>query len=152
MVRGYSRNVCKTERGIKSLGRQMTKWLLQETGWNKPSQTFADDAPPYTRISFQRLKPTHLITLAAPWLDISSENPSYINIALDSGFLGRTGQDLGLIHRFNQTFDRPDSPPLRDSRPILRLLFLPNSPAHKVVRRFEKGLFMRMWLMMELCR
>ena len=163
VIRGYSGNVCKTERGIKWLGKRMGKWLLQETLWLEQVGCFAPDAPPYSRISFvghslggvvqnfaiafvelatkgeffRKLRPVHLITLASPWLGVSAENPAYVKLALDVGLIGRTGQDLGLMTRLGQRLDNfPDKKQIRDSRPILRLLALPNSPAHRVVRRF----------------
>lgn len=163
VVRGYSGNVCKTERGIKYLGRRMARWLLHETLWLDQVGIFAPEAPPYSRISFighslggvvqnfaiayiekvtrgqffRKLRPVHLITLAAPWLGVSAENPAYVKIALDLGLVGRTGQDLGLMARLGQRFDHvTEGKQIRDSRPILRLLALPNSPAHRVVRRF----------------
>src|SRR5271154_6131122 len=41
------------------------------------------------------------------------------------------------MNRLGQRFDHlPDQKQIRDSRPILRLLALPNSPAHRVVKRF----------------
>jgi hypothetical protein len=163
IVRGYSGNVCKTERGIKWLGKRMARWLLRETLWLEQVGMFAPDAPPYSRISFighslggvvqnfaiamvelmtngeffRRLRPVHLITLASPWLGVSAENPAYVKLALDVGLIGRTGQDLGLMNRLGQRFDNlPDQKQIRDSRPILRLLALPNSPAHRVIKRF----------------
>jgi len=163
IVRGYSGNVCKTERGIKWLGKRMARWLLHETLWLDQVGCFAPDAPPYSRISFvghslggvvqnfaiamvelttngeffRKLRPVHLITLASPWLGVSAENPAYVKLALDVGLIGRTGQDLGLMNRLGQRFDNvPDKKQIRDSRPILRLLALPNSPAHRVIRRF----------------
>ena len=141
----------------------MARWLLHETLWLDQVGCFAPDAPPYSRISFvghslggvvqnfaiamvelmtngeffRRLRPVHLITLASPWLGVSAENPAYVKLALDVGLIGRTGQDLGLMNRLGQRFDNlPDKKQIRDSRPILRLLALPNSPAHRVVRRF----------------
>ena len=163
VIRGYSGNVCKTERGIKWLGTRMGRWLLQETLWLEQVGCFAPDAPPYSRISFighslggvvqnfaiafielatngeffRKLRPVHLITLASPWLGVSAENPAYVKLALDVGFIGRTGQDLGLMNRLGQRFESlPDKKQIRDSRPILRLLALPTSPAHRVIRRF----------------
>lgn len=163
IVRGYSGNVCKTERGIKHLGRRMANWLLHETLWLHEVGCFAPDAPAYSRISFighslggvvqnfaiamvelltngqffKRLRPVHLITLASPWLGVSAENPAYVKLALDMGLIGRTGQDLGLMNRLGQRFDgAPEQKPIRDSRPILRLLALPDSPAHRVIKRF----------------
>ena len=163
IVRGYSGNVCKTERGIKWLGKRLARWLLHETLWLDQVGCFAPDAPPYSRISFighslggvvqnfaiamvelmtngqffRKLRPVHLITLASPWLGVSAENPAYVKLALDVGLIGRTGQDLGLMSRLGQRFDNvPDKKQIRDSRPILRLLALPNSPAHRVIRLF----------------
>jgi hypothetical protein len=163
IIRGYSGNVCKTERGIKYLGRRMANWLLHETLWLDEMGCFAPDAPPFSRISFighslggvvqnfaiamvelltngqffKRLRPVHLITLASPWLGVSAENPAYVKLALDMGLIGRTGQDLGLMNRLGQRLDgAPEQKPIRDSRPILRLLALPDSPAHRVLKRF----------------
>jgi Putative serine esterase (DUF676) len=163
VVRGYCGNVCKTERGIKWLGKRMARWLLKETLWLEQVGCFAPDAPPYSRISFighslggvvqnfaiamvelmtngdffRKLRPVNLITLAAPWLGVSAESPSYVKLALDVGLVGRTGQDLGLMHRLGHKSDNiSESTQIRDSRPILRLLALPTSPAHRVIRRF----------------
>jgi hypothetical protein len=163
VIRGYRGNVCKTERGIKYLGRRMARWLLQETLWLDQVGCFAPEAPPYSRISFighslggvvqnfaiamiesmtqgeffRKLRPVHLITLASPWLGVSAENPAYVKVALDMGLIGRTGQDLGLMNRLGQRFETvPDQKLIRDSRPILRLLALPGSPAHRIVKRF----------------
>jgi Putative serine esterase (DUF676) len=163
VVRGYCGNICKTERGIRWLGKRMARWLLHETLWLDQLGLFAPDAPPYSRISFighslggvvqnyaiamielitngeffRKLRPVHLITLASPWLGVSAENPAYVKLALDVGLIGRTGQDLGLMNRLGQKIEaQPDQKAIRDSRPILRLLALPNSPAHRVIRRF----------------
>lgn len=163
IVLGYKGNVCKTERGVKYLGKRMARWLLRETLWLDQLGCFAPDAPPYSRISFighslggvvqnyaiamiellthgeffQKLKPVNLITLAAPWLGVSAENPAYVKLVLDMGFVGRTGQDLGMMSRLGQKLEgTATEQKIRDSRPILRLLALPNSPCHRVVKRF----------------
>ena len=163
VIRGFGGNVCKTERGIKWLGKRMARWLLHETLWLDQVGCFAHDAPPYSRISFighslggvvqtyaiamielmtngeffRKLRPVHLITLASPWLGISAESPAYVKLALDVGLIGRTGQDLGLMNRLGQKIEaQPDKKAIRDSRPILRLLALAGSPAHRVIRRF----------------
>jgi hypothetical protein len=39
VIRGYSGNVCKTERGIKYLGKRMARWLLHETLHRKHHRT-----------------------------------------------------------------------------------------------------------------
>ena len=48
---------------------------------------------------FQKIQPVNFITMAAPLLGLSNENPLYIRFALDFGLVGRTGQDLGLTWR-----------------------------------------------------
>jgi Putative serine esterase (DUF676) len=149
IVLGYNGNVRKTEIGIELLGKRMATWLLAEMLWLPDIHSFAPDAPRYSRISFighsqggvvqlvaigeidrvtngkffERYRPVNLITLASPWLGISSENPAYVSLALDSGVLGLTGQDLALM-------PRPNRPP------ILARIALPDSHCHCVVRTF----------------
>lgn len=157
VVRGYSGNVRKTEYGLEYLGKHMAQWLLAETLWLPDVSAFAPDAPRYSRISFighslgglvqnvaineidrltkgvffQKFRPVNLITLASPWLGVSAENPAYVNIALDTGVLGLTGQDLSLISKLSHR-----APGIVRS-PILRRLAKPTSHAHRVIRTFR---------------
>src|SRR5579862_7188984 len=156
VVRGYSGNVRKTEFGLAYLGKHMAQWLLAETLWLTDVCSFAPDAPRYSRISFighslggvvqnvaineidkltkgmffQKLRPVNLITLASPWLGVSAENPAYVNIALDTGVLGLTGQDLSLMSKLSHRAPGILKPP------ILARLAQPSSYAHRIIRTF----------------
>lgn len=157
VVCGYRGNVRQTEYGLEYQGVQMARWLLAETLWLLDVHAFAPDAPRYSRISFighslggvvqnvaigeidrvtkgmffHKMRPVHLITLASPWLGVSAENPTYVNIALDTGVLGLTGQDLSLMSKLTR------HQPGVLKAPILVRLAQPHSHAHKIIRLFR---------------
>lgn len=100
---------------------------------------------------FQKIQPVNFVTMAAPLLGLSNENPLYVRFALDFGLVGRTGQDLGLTWRA-PTIARngwsamiagfggsnaEQEPRHEDprSKPLLRIL--PSGPAHQVLKMFR---------------
>lgn len=100
---------------------------------------------------FNHIKPVNFVTMAAPFLGLSNENPMYVRFALDFGLVGRTGQDLGLTWRpptiarsgWSAVIaglggagndERPEQEDPR-SKPLLRIL--PSGPAHQVLKMFR---------------
>ncbi|QIW95719.1 hypothetical protein AMS68_001237 [Peltaster fructicola] len=100
---------------------------------------------------FDVIEPVNFVTMAAPMLGLSNENPMYVKFALDFGLVGRTGQDLGLTWRpphlakggwnallaglsagSNHKEEKQEDP---TAKPLLRIL--PTGPAHHVLRKFR---------------
>ncbi|KAK7418535.1 hypothetical protein QQX98_003880 [Neonectria punicea] len=217
IVRGYSGNATKTERGIKYLGKRLARYVLSTTYPDQPflpsrkgatdpvlhptkgDKTESNIEPAHkhstvllnhskeyleqhqrpfkiTSISFiahslgglvqtyaiayiqkhspqffDLIKPINFITLATPFLGLSNENPLYVKFALDFGFVGRTGKDLGLTWRaptiarsgwgaivgnLGETAHKKvygESQP--ESKPLLRIL--PTGPAHTALKKFR---------------
>lgn len=147
IVRGYFDNVCRTERGIKYLGRRLGDYILKDLAPITPPQ----GTPAVSKISFighslggliqtfaiahiqafepnffKRVQPVNFITLATPFLGISNENPGYVKFALDIGFAGKTGQDLGLTWK-------PSTK--KAHKPLLQVL--PTGPTHEALKLFR---------------
>jgi len=138
VVRGYTGNVCRTERGVKYLGRRLAEWIVrsvvpdigadsvQKISFIAHSlgglvQTFAiayiqHNGPEF----FDKIHPENFITLASPLLGISNENPAYVNIFLSVGIVGKTGRDLGL----------------KGNKPLL--LLLPSKSTRKILAKFKR--------------
>ena len=138
VVRGYTGNVCRTERGVKYLGRRLAEWIVQfvipDLGAGSVGkisfiahslgglvQTFAiayiqHNWPHF----FENIQPENFITLASPLLGISNENPAYVNIFLSVGIVGKTGRDLGL----------------KGNKPLL--LLLPSRSTRGVLAKFKR--------------
>lgn len=210
IVRGFSGNATRTERGIKYLGKRLARYILSMTYPDQPylppsskaswASLWTEGATPpskktsegeatgnalvdnivrpfkITSISFighslggliqtyaiaycqkhspeifNLITPINFITLATPFLGLGNENPLYIKFALDSGLVGRTGQDLGLTWRAptlaRSGFDalmsnlgemaqkkvKGDEHP--ESKPLLRIL--PTGPAHVALKKFR---------------
>ncbi|KAK9487791.1 putative serine esterase-domain-containing protein [Lipomyces starkeyi] len=145
IVRGYFDNVCRTERGVKYLGKRLAQHIatsLREPNVKKISfighslgglvMTYAiaflhAHYPDF----FEMIEPVNFIALATPFLGLSNENPLYVKFALDFGVVGKTGQDLGLTWK-------PASPFTSSivSKPLLRIL--PTGPAAEILRRFKR--------------
>lgn len=144
IVRGYMGNVCKTEKGVKYLGRRVADYVLNDLCSTKDgnivpqkisfiahslgglTQTFAvAHIQTLDPSFFERVKPVHFICLATPFLGISNENPAYVRMALDFGFVGKTGQDLGLTWK----------PTPKKKKPLLRIL--PMGPGHIALKSFK---------------
>lgn len=156
IVRGYFENVCKTEKGIKFLGRRLGDYIMKDlmpslaepvsASLNKGKsrkvkisfighslgglvQTFAlahiQNIDPQF---FNIYEPENFICLACPFLGISNENPGYVKVALDLGFVGKTGRDLGMTWK-------PSSPG-KDRKPLLQIL--PSGPTHVVLEKFKR--------------
>lgn len=138
VIRAYSGNVCKTERGIKYLGRRLAEYIVKDSmdGLNQdqvekisfighslggPVQTFAISYINFNYPNFfDKIKPENFITMASPLLGISNENPTYVKVFLKFGIVGKTGQDLNLD----------------GSHPLL--LLLPSEPTRKILKKFKR--------------
>lgn len=100
---------------------------------------------------FAQIEPVNFVTMAAPMLGLSNENPMYVRFALDFGLVGRTGQDLGLTWRppvlakggwnamisglSNGSSEKESRQPDPGAKPLLRIL--PTGPAHQVLKLFR---------------
>lgn len=138
VVRAYFDNVCKTERGVKYLGRRLAEYIIYDStkGLNEdklekisfishslggPVQTFAISYINYNYpLFFQKIKPENFITIASPLLGISNENPVYVKVFLKFGIVGKTGQDLNL----------------EGNQPLL--LLLPSENTRKILKMFKR--------------
>ena len=137
VIRAYFDNVCKTERGIKYLGRRLAEFIINDSlnGLNNnvnkisfighslggPVQTFAISYINYNYPEFfKQIHPENFITLASPLLGISNENPAYVKAFLKFGIVGKTGQDLNLD----------------GNQPLL--LLLPSEPTRKILKKFKR--------------
>ncbi|ODQ48609.1 hypothetical protein PICMEDRAFT_25204, partial [Pichia membranifaciens NRRL Y-2026] len=137
VIRAYSGNVCKTERGIKYLGRRLAEYIVKDSleGLNGmvekisfishslggPVQTFAISYINFNYPDFfERIKPENFIAMASPMLGISNENPTYVKVFLKFGIVGKTGQDLNLD----------------GAQPML--LLLPSEPTRKILKAFKR--------------
>lgn len=144
VVKAFFGNIGKTERGIKYLGSRVAEYiidlitendLLNDGKVEKISfighslggcvQTFAIA---YLKINFpwffDKIKPVNFITLASPLLGVVNENPKVVEWVLLAGFVGKSGQELGLKVVEN------------DSKPLL--LLLPTGPTHEVLKQFKR--------------
>jgi hypothetical protein len=137
IVRGYHHNVCKTEKGVKYLGIQLAKYVVQQLKDDQITkisfighslggliQVFAMT---YIEINcpwiFKKAQPVNFIGLASPFLGIVTDNPAYVKAALIFGVVGKTGQDLGL-----ESINGED--------PLLKKLSLEES-THRVLKKFK---------------
>ncbi|KAK9455758.1 putative serine esterase-domain-containing protein [Dipodascopsis uninucleata] len=145
IVRGFFDNVCRTERGVKYLGKRVAIYIatvLREPNVKKISfvghslggltMTYAiayihAHYPDF----FQKIEPINFIALATPLLGLSNENPLYVKFALDFGLVGKTGQDLGLTWKPSSPFSSSIA-----SKPLLRIL--PTGPAAEILKRFKR--------------
>ncbi|CAR28604.1 hypothetical protein ZYGR_0S02380 [Zygosaccharomyces rouxii] len=110
VVKGYTGNVCQTEKGVKYMGTRLAKYIaeeLYEESVGKISfiahslgglvQTFAIS---YIAVKypwfFQRVRPINFICIASPFLGVVTDNPAYVNLLLSFGVIGKSGQDLSL--------------------------------------------------------
>jgi hypothetical protein len=213
IVRGFSGNATRTERGIKYLGKRLARYILSMTYPDQPylpsskkaaegiTTAFKADADksegkpahkhstihlakhyeqprPFqiTSISFighslgglvqtyaiayiqkhspqffDLIRPINFIALASPLLGLSNENPLYVKFALDTGLVGRTGQDLGLTWRAptiarsswgaivstlgESAHKKVMGEVQPESKPLLRIL--PTGPAHAALKKFR---------------
>lgn len=142
VVKGYFGNIGKTERGIKYLGSRVAEFIIDLVTENELFnngkvkkisfvghslggcvQTFAIA---YLKVNFpwffDVIKPINFITLASPLLGVVNENPLVVKWVLLAGFVGNTGQELGLKYLEN------------GAKPLL--LLLPAGPTHEVLKKF----------------
>ncbi|SCU81922.1 LADA_0C01860g1_1 [Lachancea dasiensis] len=138
VVKGYTGNVCKTEKGVKYLGTRLAEHIVKELYHERVKkislvghslgglvQTFAIA---YISVNypwfFEKVEPINFITLASPLLGIVTDNPAYVNLLLTFGIVGKTGQDLGL-----KELHEGDKP---------LLYFLPGEPTKEILKRFKR--------------
>ena len=139
ICKGFTDNVCKTERGVKYLGKRLAHWIVNELiPTYRPRkmsflahslgglvQTYALGYIQATRPeAFKGIQLENFIALASPFLGISNENPGYVQFVLDFGFVGKTGRDLGL------------SWSVGTKKPLLQRL--PNKHTRRILRRFVR--------------
>ncbi|AQZ10691.1 YDL109C and ROG1 (YGL144C) [Zygosaccharomyces parabailii] len=110
MVKGYTGNVCQTERGIKYMGTRLAKYIVEDLydesikkisfvghSLGGPVQSFAIA---YIAVKhpwfFQKVAPINFVSMASPFLGIVTDNPAYVNLLLSFGVIGKAGQDLSL--------------------------------------------------------
>ena len=99
---------------------------------------------------FDEIRPINFVTMAAPFLGLSNENPLYVKFALDFGLVGRTGQDLGLTWRaptmvrsgwgamiggIGSEGQRARKQPDPGAKPLLRIL--PTGHTYQVLKKFR---------------
>lgn len=156
MVRGYSGNVGKSEKGIKYLGTRVANYVLKVVDESPysidrisfvahslggPVQAYAIAFIRWTRPDFfKTIMPVNFIIMASPMLGIT-EFPKAVTFALDLGMLGATGRDLTLRHKFPSVMkktkhgkDVDESTRRLTAKPILEQMTLP--PAHQVFESF----------------
>lgn len=138
VVKGYTGNICQTERGIKYLGTKLAEYIVNELyddsvakisfighSLGGPVQVFAIAyiAAKYPWF-FKKVTPINFIAIASPFLGIVTDNPAYINLLLSFGVIGKAGQDLSLEKE-------PDN-----QLPLLALL--PGNPVKGVMSLFKR--------------
>lgn len=138
ICKGYTGNVCRTERGVKYLGRRLAIWLVNELiPTYKPAKlsfvahSLGGLIQAYALGYIEATQPEALhgielvnfIALASPFLGISNENPGYVQFALNFGVVGKTGRDLGLAWAPGE------------STPLLERI--PGDSTQKILRRFR---------------
>ncbi|SCV04222.1 LANO_0G08900g1_1 [Lachancea nothofagi CBS 11611] len=138
VVKGFSGNVCKTEKGVRYLGTRLAEYIVKELYSERVTkislighslgglaQTFAIA---YISINypwfFEKVQPINFVTLASPLLGIVTDNPAYVNLLLSFGIVGKTGQDLGLKEC------------CEDGKALL--YFLPGEPTKKILKKFRR--------------
>lgn len=138
VVKGYTENICQTERGVRYLGTKLAKFITEELydeSVTKISfighslgglvQVFAIA---YIIVKcpwfFKNVEPINFVAMASPFLGIVTDNPAYINLLLSFGVIGKAGQDLSLEKE------------LDSGSPLLALL--PGEPVKDVMRRFKR--------------
>ncbi|QHS72129.1 putative lipase SPAR_D01280 [Saccharomyces paradoxus] len=110
VIKGYAKNVCETEKGIKFLGVGLANYIIDELyddsvekisfighSLGGLTQTFAicyinTIHPDF----FKKVEPINFISLASPLLGIATSTPNYVKMSLSMGIIGTTGQELGL--------------------------------------------------------
>lgn len=137
VIRAFFGNACKTERGVKYLGRRLAEFIINDSmvGLNDKVkkisfishslgglvQTFAISYINFNYPDFfEKFQPENFITMASPLLGISNENPAYVKVFLKFGIVGKTGQDLNL----------------EGSQPLL--LLLPSERTRKILKKFKR--------------
>lgn len=139
VVKGYTGNVCETERGVKYLGVKLAKYIINEL-YNEQIvkisfighslggliQTFAIAYISILHPSFfKKVEPMNFITLASPLLGLHSHSPTYVKYALGNGMIGKVGLDLNLEKDITN-----------EKIPLLYLLS--GDPTKTILRKFKR--------------
>ncbi|KAK6461690.1 putative serine esterase-domain-containing protein [Scheffersomyces coipomensis] len=156
IIKGYEGNAGKTEKGVKKLGKNMGKYLIN----------YIENECPFKieKVSFighslgglvqlyairyillikgpkwfdqYGLIPHNLIFLASPLLGILNEISFFLSWFLDLGTLGKTGRDLTLSKRkFPTSSSSAETSDDLSMKPVLELL--PDFPLHEFLTRFK---------------
>lgn len=159
IVRGYTGNMGKSEKGVHYLGKRVGDYILKlveeltTNGTEKynidkisfighslggPTQSMAIH---YIAVKeptfFERVKPINFITLASPYLGVIGDFPFYLSVPLDIGFLGLTGRDLNLKYTPFQSKDGIYMEEDNDEFPRLIMEIIPHEPIrHMTFERF----------------
>lgn len=138
VVKGYTDNLCQTEKGVKYLGTKLAKYIVEEVyddsvtkisfighslGGLVQSFAIAYIVVKYPWF-FEKVEPINFVAIASPFLGIVTDNPAYINLLLSFGVIGKAGQDLSLEKESDT-----DSP---------LLALLPGEPVKDIMARFKR--------------
>ncbi|CCE62617.1 hypothetical protein TPHA_0C04670 [Tetrapisispora phaffii CBS 4417] len=150
IVKGFTKNVCQTEKGVKYLGTNLAKYIIDEL--YDPSVTkisfighslgglIQSFAIAYIAVIypwfFDKVQPINFITLASPLLGIVTDNPKYINLLLSFGVIGKTGQDLKLERDNSTTEPKLANKCDIDNDPLL--FKLPGDPLNQALQLFKR--------------
>ncbi|CAL9735669.1 putative lipase YDL109C [Monosporozyma servazzii] len=159
IVRGYSGNMGKSEKGVHYLGKRVGDYILQLVdelvqGGEKggydidkisfighslggPTQSMAVHYITVKRPTFfDKVKPINFITLASPYLGVIGDFPFYLSVPLDIGFLGLTGRDLNLKYTPFQSKDGIYMEEENETFPRLIMEIIPHSPVKRTFEMF----------------
>ncbi|CAI5184213.1 ANM_HP_G0242950.mRNA.1.CDS.1 [Saccharomyces cerevisiae] len=97
VIKGYMKNACETEKGIKFLGVGLANYIIDELYDDSVGKSHLLVIPwtkyPYF---FKKVEPINFISLAITILGIATSTPNYVKMSLSMGIIGTTGQELGL--------------------------------------------------------
>ncbi|KAK6201147.1 putative serine esterase-domain-containing protein [Scheffersomyces amazonensis] len=156
LIRGYAGNAGKTERGVKKLGKNMGKYLIEyiehECPYKIEKISFLGHSlgglvqlyairyilltKGITWFNDHKIQPQNLIFLASPLLGILNEISFFLSWFLDLGTLGKTGRDLTLSKRFLSLKSKRETSDDMSLKPILEIL--PDSPLQEFLGKFKK--------------
>ncbi|XBW35506.1 hypothetical protein QEN19_001079 [Hanseniaspora menglaensis] len=144
IVRGYEGNMGKSYNGIQSLGESLADYIIELVLVQNKEIHLNKGRPGIKEISFishslggcvqsyamahiydhhpnlfeeNGMKLKHFITMASPLLGTAVEMPSYANVVLKFGGLGKTGRDLSLKHKSFFKFTTNDE----ENKPVLEI-------------------------------
>lgn len=159
VVRGYTKNVCKSEKGIRKLGTRLSSYIVtlidevENAGFKIDRisfighslggvvQLYAMKEILLTHGSdyFKRkdIEPYNLVCLTTPFLGVLSELNFFLSWILDMGALGRTGRDLTLLKNLPsfKICSRKNRADKNTFKPTLEVL--PGDPLHDLLTQFK---------------